>query len=301
MKKLVLAVMILVLALVAAGCAPAPRQAAPRPAEVAPAPAAQPSGGRELAAGDTGRPLAGDTERMIIRTANLSVVVRDTAQAQSAIVDAVNGMGGYVADASAWRENEQLRARLTVRVPAERLDALLAAIKELAVRVQQENITGRDVTEEYTDLKAQLVNLEATERELRELLTEVRQKTGKAEDILAIYRELTQIRGEIERVQGRMQYLSTLSELATLTVDLIPDVLARPVVEPGWRPLETVKEAGRALVNTLKGLVDVLIWLVIVVIPVLIILAIPVVLLALLIRWLGKRVKRKKGTKAGTS
>lgn len=301
MKKLVLAAMILVLALVVTGCAPAPRQAAPQPAGVAPAPAAAPSGGRELAAGDTGRPLAGDAERMIIRTANLSVVVSDTAQAQSAIIDAVNGMGGYVADASAWRENEQLRARLTVRVPAERLDALLAAIKELAVRVQQENITGRDVTEEYTDLKAQLVNLEATERELRELLTEVRQKTGKAEDVLAIYRELTRIRGEIERVQGRMQYLSNLSALATLTVDLIPDALARPVVEPGWRPLETVKNAGRALVNTLKGLVDALIWIVIVVIPVLIILAIPVVLLALLIRWLGRRVKRKKGPKAGTS
>lgn len=300
MKKPVLAVMILVLALVATGCAPAPQLAAPRPAEVVPAPAAAPASGRELAAGGSARPLAGDAGRMIIRTATLSVVVSDTARAQRAIVDAVNGMGGYVADANAWRENEQLRARLTVRVPAERLDALLAAIKELAVRVQQENITGRDVTEEYTDLKAQLVNLEATERELRELLTEVRQKTGKAEDVLAIYRELTQIRGEIERVRGRMQYLSTLSELATLTVDLIPDVLARPVVEPGWRPLETVKEAGRALVNTLKGLVDVLIWLLIVVIPVLIILAIPVVLLALLIRWLGKQVKRKKGTKAGT-
>ncbi|MCX7707891.1 MAG: DUF4349 domain-containing protein [Anaerolineae bacterium] len=296
MRKLVLAVMILGLAFVAAGCAPAPQRAPSRPAEVAPAPAAAPTAGRELAAGDTGRPLAGDTERMIIRTANLNVVVSDTAQAQSAIIDAVNGMGGYVADASAWREGEQLRARLTVRVPAEKLDALLAAVKALSVRVQQENITGRDVTEEYTDLKAQLVNLEATERELRELLTEVRQKTGKAEDVLAIYRELTQIRGEIERVQGRMQYLNNLSALATLTVELIPDVLARPVVEPGWRPLETVKNAGRALVNTLKGLVDALIWIVIVVIPVLIILAIPVVLLVLLIRWLGKQVKRKKGS-----
>ncbi len=296
MKKLALGVIVLVLALVAAGCAPALRQAAPQPAEMAPAPAAPGGGGRgELAADLTGRPLAGDAERMIIRTANLSVVVSDTAQAQSAIVDAVNGMGGYVADANAWREGEQLRARLTVRVPAERLDALLAAIKALAVRVQQENITGRDVTEEYTDLKAQLTNLEATERELRELLTEVRQKTGKAEDVLAVYRELTQIRGEIERVQGRMQYLSTLSALATLTVDLIPDVLARPVVEPGWRPLETVKNAGRALVNALQGLVNVLIWVVIVVIPVLIILAIPVVALVLLIRWLRRRVKRKKG------
>ena len=68
-------------------------------------------------------PSAGDTERMIIRTADLSIVVTDAAQAQKAVVDMVNGMGGYIADSNAWREGEQLRARMTVRVPAEKLDA----------------------------------------------------------------------------------------------------------------------------------------------------------------------------------
>ena len=145
---------------------------------------------------------------------------------------------------------------------------------------------------------AQLTNLEATEVELRELLAEVRQKTQKAEDVLAVYRELTTIRGEIERVKGRMQYLSTMTALATSNVDLIPDVLAKPVVEPGWRPLETLKNAGRALVNTLKGLVDVLIWFVIVVVPVLILIAIPIVLVVLLIRWLRAAGRRKAQTPA---
>ena len=54
-----------------------------------------------------------------------------------------------------------------------------------------------------------------------------------------------------------------MTALATANVELIPDVLAKPVVEPGWRPLETLRNAGRALVNTLKGLVDALIWLVV--------------------------------------
>jgi hypothetical protein len=296
MKKLTLGLILLALVSALIGCAAPARQANMADQGVtqsAAMPAAQPPA--QEAKATTGGSAAGvtdDAERMIIRTANLSVVVTDAAQAQQFVVDTVNALGGYVADSSAWREGEQLRARMVVRVPAEKLDALLAAIKGQAVRVQQENITGQDVTEEYSDLNAQLTNLEATEVELRELLTEVRQKTQKAEDVLAVYRELTNIRGQIEQVKGRMQYLGKMTALATANVELIPDVLAKPVVEPGWRPLETLKNAGRALVNTLKGLVDAVIWLVVAVLPVLILIAIPITLIVLGIRWLVRRGRK---------
>ncbi len=295
MRNLVLVFVVTTLLVVGAGCAAAPAPKAVDSVVSQEAPAAPAASGRELAANDGSQPPAGDTQRMIIRTANLSIVVTDAAQAQQAVVDMVNGMGGYVADANAWREGEQLRARLTVRVPADRLDAALAAMKALAVRVQQETVSGQDVTEEFTDLNAQLVNLEATERELRELLTEVREKTQKAEDVLAIYRELTTIRGEIERVKGRMQYLSGMTALATISVDLIPDVLAKPVVEPGWRPLEILRNAGRALVSTLQGLGTAIIWLLIYIVPVLLVIAIPIVALVLLIRGLVRRRTQQTG------
>lgn len=233
-----------------------------------------------------------DAERMIIRTAELSMIVSDTEPMLKAITTLVVSAGGYVADAKTWRENEQLRARVTVRIPAEKLDSTLEAIKKLAVRIERESVGGKDVTEEFSDLNAQLVNLEATEKELRELLTEVRQKTQKAEDVLQVYQELTKVRGEIERLKGRMQYLSNQTALATATLDLIPDVLAKPVVEPGWRPLETLRNAGRALVNTLKGLVDVVIWLAVYLLPLLIVIAIPIALFILLIRRLARRRKR---------
>lgn len=303
MKKLVLSIMMLGLLVSVVGCGAAQ---APRPVveqvvveKVAEAPAAAPAAYSTASGG--AQDIANDAERMIIRTADLSLVVTDAAAAQQAIVEMVNGMGGYVADSGAWREGEQLRARLTVRVPAERLDALLAAVKELAVRVQQENVKGQDVTEEFTDLSAQLTNLEATEKELRELLAEVRQRTQKAEDVLQVYRELTSIRGEIERTKGRMQYLSTMTDLATANIELIPDVLAKPVVEPGWRPLETLKGAGRALVNALKGLVNALIWLVVYILPLLIVIAIPIAAIVLAIRWLVRRARRRARAKVPTA
>jgi hypothetical protein len=302
MRKFALGIVILGLVVTAVGCAArAPQPAQPAVIErMAESPAAAPAPSLDTAAtgGGAAQGPTDDTNRMIIRTADLSIVVADAAQAQQSVADTVSALGGYIADSSAWREGDQLRARMTVRVPAEKLDALLAAIKGPAVRVQQENVKGQDVTEEFTDLSAQLTNLEATEKELRELLAEVRQKTQKAEDVLQVYRELTTIRGEIERTKGRMQYLSTLTAMATANVELIPDTLAKPVVEPGWRPLETLKNAGRALVNALKGLVNALIWLLVYVVPILIVIAIPIVLVVLAIRWLVRRSRRRKGAGA---
>ena len=230
-----------------------------------------------------------DSQRMIIRTADVSLIVTRAEPAVQSIRELAVSLGGYVADSQAWREGEQLRARVTVRIPAEKLDSALADIKKLAVRVEREQVSGKDVTEEYTDLNAQLVNLEATDKELRELLTEVRQKTQKAEDVLQVYQELSRIRCEIERVKGRIQYLGNLTALATLNVELIPDILAKPVVEPGWRPLETLKNASRGLVNAFKTLVDVLIYLVILVLPILLIVAGVIYLIIRLLRRLFRR------------
>ena len=49
---------------------------------------------------------------------------------------------------------------------------------------------------------------------------------------MAIYTEITKARGEIDRIQGRIRYLSQMTSLSTVTLELIPDVLAAPVVEP---------------------------------------------------------------------
>jgi prefoldin subunit 5 len=199
---------------------------------------------------------------MIVRTADISLVVKDAEDSVAQIKDIVGGLGGYVVAVGLWRDQEQLRGTITVRVPADSLDEALVKFKGLAVKVERESGGSQDVTEEYSDLGAQLRNLEATEQELRELLGTVRERTGKAEDILAVYRELTQIRGQIEQLKGRMQYLERTAAMSAVTIELIPDVLATPITVAGWRPSETISRALRALLQTLRLLVDAAIWVV---------------------------------------
>jgi hypothetical protein len=239
--------------------------------------------------------LAQVGEQMIIRTADLALRVEDTETAVNQIRDVANSLGGYLVSTNLYRADDQLRGTVSLRVPAESFDVALDRLKTLAIKVERENISSQDVTEEYSDLGARLRNLEATEIELLALLTDVRERTRNAEDVLAVHRELTSIRGEIEQIKGRMQYLERLTALATINVELIPEA-EQPIVEEGWQPLSTLRSALRGLVNVGQFLVDAAIYLVVLVLPVLAVIVAPVIVLVLLVRrWRRGRVARKAG------
>jgi len=284
----------IVLILLVAGCASASAPArAPVVSEAALAPEPKPA-----SVGESGASAAASAARRIAKRAEMTLIVADTPTAMRAVQQLVEELGGYVADSNAYRLSidpaaQQMQARMTVRVPAAQLDQALARLRALAVRVDRESTSTEDVTEEYTDNQSRLRNLEATEQELLALLREVRERpNATAEDILNVHRRITEVRDEIERIKGRQQYLDTLVQLATITIDLIPDELSRPVLEPGWRPQQTLRDAFRALLRALQWLVDLVIWLIVLVLPVLVVIAIPFVVLIVIIQWLRRRRPR---------
>ncbi|MDQ3281961.1 MAG: DUF4349 domain-containing protein [Acidobacteriota bacterium] len=205
--------------------------------------------------------------RMIVRKADMHIVVGDTNVAVERATRAVESVGGYVAGSNVWREGELLRAELTLRVPADKLTSTIAAIRGLAKRVNTETVTSDDVSQEFVDLDARVRNLEATEAELRQLLTTARQNGGKASEVLEVHQRLTEIRGEIEQAKGRMRYLSQVTAMSSIALNITPDALAQPVVQPGWQPVAVAKNAARALVSMLQTLANVAIWLAIYVAP----------------------------------
>jgi Domain of unknown function (DUF4349) len=233
--------------------------------------------------------------RMIVRNAAISMVVRDAGDVLRKVSALIDSKGGYLAESKQWKENQQLLATATFRVPSNQLFAVIAAVRPMAIRVESENVSAEDVSQEYADAGAQLKNLQATEVELRELLRTVRERTQKASEIMEIYNELTKVRGDIERIQGRMQYLSQQTALSTLKVELTPDALAVPVVEPGWQPLATVRAASRSLVNTMKSLIDALIWVILYLLPI----GAVFVALALVVRSIWRRLRGARATPQG--
>lgn len=207
-------------------------------------------------------------ERLIIRTADLSITVDDTPETIDDIAGLASGMGGFVVSSNTYQSfEESYGGNITVRVPAERFDEALDAIKDMAVEVNNETISGQDVTEEFVDLEARVNNLKAAEAQLQEIM----ENAQDTEDVLAVYNQLTQTRGEIEVLEGRMNYLRDSARLSTINVNLEPNIITQPV-DVRWRPGETLKLALERLGRTMADVVDFLINFVIVVLPTLIVL-----------------------------
>jgi hypothetical protein len=206
--------------------------------------------------------------RMIVRTAEMRIIVGDTTKTVDAVTRSVEAMGGYVAGSNIWREGELLRATLRLRVPSDKLTSTLASIRGLAERVDNETIASEDVSQEFVDLESQVRNLEATEAELRALLTVARERSKKAADVLEVHQQLTLIRGQIEQSKGRMRYLSQVASMSGITLEVMPNAIAKPVIEPGWQPTVIAKDAVRALLEALQSFATVSIWVIVYVVPI---------------------------------
>ena len=235
--------------------------------------------------------------RQIIANANISLVVKETETAMAGVEQIASDLGGYLSDVELskgrYEQTEELRGSMTLRVPSDSLEEALERLQALATDVHYLNIDRQDVTDQYSDLDARLRNLRATETELLALLTEVRERpNAKVEDILAVHRNLTQIREEIETLQGRKNLLDNQIGFSTVRVELLPDSINRPIVEEPWSANGPVRNALRALVATLQGLLTALIWAFLYLTPLLLVVLIPLAILIWLVRmWMGRRGK----------
>lgn len=156
-------------------------------------------------------------ERLIIRTANMYLVVEDVASALQQITQLASTYKGFVVSSNSWQEQERMMGNIAIRVEVANFDAAMGALRGLAVEVRSESTSGQDVTEEYVDLEARLHNLEVTRVQLEKLLEKTSEKVT---DILEVQRELSRVTGEIEQTKGRMQYLEKSSSMSLIQVNL---------------------------------------------------------------------------------
>lgn len=236
MKKRWLAIVLIAVLLIGAGCA-APNQAAPEAPKAMPAPAAEAEtsdaaerggwvGGSGSSENKAVKPEEAAMEQSygghkIIKTAGLGLETREFDRDLAYIKQKVVDMGGYVASSYiSGRKpeyyNESGRyANLSIRIPQERMEAFLAEARGVAT-VTYENSSGEDITSSYFDTESRLKIYETQRERIMGLL----EKAETMEDIISLETELSRLTYEIENLTTQLKRWDDLIDFATVNIDI---------------------------------------------------------------------------------
>jgi len=164
------------------------------------------------------------TEPMIARTVSLSIVAKDCDASRASLDSILARHRGYAAELNVATPQSAARTlQASLRIPAAQLVAAVAELKTLG-RVENENQTGEEITQQHADLVARLKNSRETEERLQDVL---RTRTGKVKEVLEVEEEIARVRGEIEQMEAEQQTLEHRVDFATVDLKLTEEYKAR--------------------------------------------------------------------------
>jgi len=200
------------------------------------------------------------SDRKIIRNAELNLEADDPEDAQRKITSIAELRGGFVVESqqssSEIRSTTRDIVTMTVRVPADKFGDALADIRNVSTRVILETVKGQDVTEEFIDIEAQLKAKKALEQQFMEIM----KRANTVGDALHVQSQLADVRGEIERIEGRKRFLENQSAMSTIKVRLqTAKVIAATSVGIGGRLADSFAAGADVAISFVLGLVTVVI------------------------------------------
>lgn len=204
--------------------------------------------------------------RLIIKEAQMNLMVENTDMAVNRVTDIAVGAAGYILSQRVWDDDLGYRhATITLGVPVDRFERVLQQLRRLG-EVTNEEASGDDVTEEYVDLDSRLESLRTTHERLLSFLEEAET----VEEILALNQRISEVEGQLSQIQGRINYLSNRAAFSTVSVMLEPNVALptpTPTVTPTatptptpWTPGDTARQASLRLEHTAQGILSFLIY-----------------------------------------
>ncbi|WP_068774419.1 DUF4349 domain-containing protein [Paenibacillus sp. FJAT-26967] len=196
---------------------------------------------------------ADSLNRKLIYKANLTMEVKNYAQAQTELRNLVAASGAYLLEFTENTSSSEIGGNFTIKVASGGFNSLLDAMEKMNP-AKQRNVTSQDVTEEYVDLAARLKAKEVVEARLLSFM----EKAAKTDELLAFSAELGKVQEEIERIKGRMRFLDQNVELSTIELRMYQPI-GGAFVSDGRSPLgqqlvATVNKSIEVLLSVLRGI-----------------------------------------------
>ncbi|WP_286166117.1 DUF4349 domain-containing protein [Peribacillus frigoritolerans] len=188
--------------------------------------------------------------RKVIYTADLSIRVKNFNEAVSSFQSTIASLGGYVIESNTYTNDDDMpkEGSLTVKVPQDKFQSFLKTVEKGSVKVNQQTVTGQDVTEEYVDLESRLKAKNAVEERLLSFMKDAQ----KTEDLLKISSDLSAVQEEMEQITGRINYLKNQTSFATITMQISEDKVTVPGLEN--KDLNTWDKTKKQFMESLNSL-----------------------------------------------
>jgi len=232
------------------------------------------------------------SDQLVIKNANLSIVVDDPHTAMVKIEDTAVGLGGFVVTSSESQYstssgNNYSQVDMTIRVPVAQLDNALAQIRALVgdpkKDILNENITGQDVTSTVVDLQSRLRNYQNAADKLNQFLSQAQN----TDDTMKVFNQLMTVQEQIEVLEGQIKYYTESAQQSAIAVSIQAKAAIQPITVAGWQPAGIARDAIQALVDFAQWLAGVVIWFGLFCLPILVVLGIPL--------WFTWRSMKKRG------
>jgi len=183
-------------------------------------------------------------ERKLIKEGSITFETADAKATKKMIHQVSNSLNGYLARDNEASYGNRIQHNITIRIPSDKFDNLLVDISSSIKEIEDQNISVRDVTDEYVDISARLKAKKIVEKRYLELLS----KAHSVGDVLQVESELARLREEIESTEGRLRYLKDQVSLSTLHISFYETI---EINEPSF---EFLSKVGDGFSNGFKGL-----------------------------------------------
>jgi len=223
-------------------------------------------------------------ERKLIYNLDYTLTVSEPKQAINEIITQTNKLSGYMVESRLSADNgKSTNAHIVVKIPQDKMEQMSVYLESLGTVNNQTTYTD-DVTMEYYDTEARL---QVLQKEEERMLSFMEKETATIQDLLAIEREISQVREKRESLQARMNVLKNQTDYSQFNIRL------QQSLNEISAPQGTIANAKKALVNSVNSMIKLFNWLIIaflVVLPYLVLVA----LAYYLFRILKKKITSKK-------
>lgn len=236
-----------------------------------------------------------DTQRKLIKNVNLEVETEEFDVLLKTIEDKTENLGGYIEESytyngSSYYGNQSRNASLTIRVPAQKLDAFLSEVAENSNIISKNN-SVTDVTLQYVDMDSHKKALQAEQKRLLELM----EQAETMEDIITLESRLSDVRYQIESMEAQLRTFDNQVNYSTIYLNINEVTKLTPVKEQTtWEKISTgfvdsLYSVGKGLLNFGIG--------VIINLPYLVVWAIVIVIVVFIIKGIRRVRKNRKHKK----